>query len=156
MFNLRLRLFLGQQLLYLLSLWTSILTFKVYPRSNSFLQFIFSRVLNGQFNNLSLMGSNSSVQRSTPQGRYPVKLLSCFVVLSFVVYLILPFNLPPPSAPSSSSFYWELGASSAAISRASAGRPTSQMRGCWVFKSSTDTFISLFLILLVLNLVSTF
>ena len=36
MFNLRLRLFLGQQLLYLLSLWTFILTFKVYPRSNSF------------------------------------------------------------------------------------------------------------------------
>ena len=56
---------------------------------------------------------------------------------------VLPFNPPPPpSAPSSSSsFYLELGAS-AAISRASAGRPTSQMRGCWLFKSSPDIPIS--------------
>ena len=65
-------------------------------------------------------------------------LLSCFVVIPFVVYLMFCPSIRLPSAPSSSSsFYLELGAS-AAISRASAGRPTSQMRGCWLFKSSPD------------------
>ena len=75
------------------------------------------------------------------QLRLVSSLVSLLYLLLFISYFA--FQSASPLAPSSSSsFYLELGASSAAISRASAGRPTSQMRGCWLFKSSPDIPIS--------------
>ena len=116
---------------------------------------VFGRKVRIVCNHIHLKISTAFPFRSPPS--LELQLVSSLVSLLYLLLFISCFALQSasPSAPSSSS-YLELGASSAAISRASAGRPTSQMRGCWVFKSSTDTFISLFLILLVLNLVSTF
>ena len=75
------------------------------------------------------------------QLRLVSSLVSLLYLLLFISYFA--FQSASPLAPSSSSSsYLELGASSAAISRASAGRPTSQMRGCWLFKSSPDIPIS--------------